>query len=385
MTDYHQKELEHADAGERISDQRRAFLEYKKRVHEHGKPFFPHGVWHDVIAATATLAILVVLSVMWFGMANCDSPWNVSCDRVSTPLEQEFYTPDDPGSVPRTEDGEVDHEAADKPLLGLLYEEKADPATTSYHPRPEWYFYFLFYLLIVFSNPQLVFLGTIVVPTIWLVMLIVWPFVDRKKERRPSRRPVAMAAMVLTAATLLAFTYQGSQAGKEEGGGPEGLTAEQEALPGYAVLFEEGIMETCGACHVLGGTGGGNVGPDLTNVGQRYDSADDLTEVMANGLGGGAMPVKGGAPLTDEQAAQVAAFLKTLGAAGDAAGLEGYGLEDWERVTGGGESGGQGDEGAPEGEDFTDAEDTGDAADPADPDREEQGSTEVSGEDTDNP
>jgi len=351
--DYHQHDLEHPPEGARISDQRRAFLEYKRRVHESGKPFFPNGVYHDVVAATGVMIILILLSVMWFAQANCDSVFNVSCDRVSTPLEQEFYTPDEPGSIPRKENGDVDHEAAGKPVLGLLYEEKADPATTSYHPRPEWYFYFLFYLLIIFSNPQLVVLGTIIVPTIWLVMLLAWPFVDRKKERRPSRRPVAMAAMVLTAITLLSFSYLGSQAGKESGG-PEGLEDAQVEMAGYQVLFEEGVYETCGSCHQLGGVGNGGPGPNLDAVGTRYDSADDLAEVMANGLGGGAMPIKGGADMTDEQAAQVAAFLKTLGAPGEAGELAGYGLDDWERVTGsGGEEAG------------TDAAATDDAADPA--------------------
>lgn len=350
---------------EEMSDQRRAFLEYKKRVGESGKPFFPHGVWHDVIAAVVMMCVIIGLSIAWFGMANCDSWWNVSCNRVSTPLEQEQYTPDDPGSVVRTEKGEVD-ESVDKPMLGLLYEEKADPATTSYHPRPEWYFYFLFYLLIAFSNPQLVVLGTIIVPTIWLVMLLAWPFVDRRKERRPSRRPVAMAAMVLTAVTLLSFTYLGSQSGKDEGAGPSGLNAEQQALPGYAVLFEDGVYETCGSCHELGGIGNGGPGPNLDAVGTRYDSADELVEVLANGLGGGQMPVKGGSDMTDEQAAQVAAFLKTLGAPGDAASLGDFGLSDWERVTGaGGEAGSGGD-----------APDSGDADDATGNEKTEAASTE---------
>lgn len=348
--DYQQHDLEHPAEGTPISDQRRAFLEYKRRVHVHGKPFFPDGTWHDVVAATGVLAFLVILSVMWFAMANCDSLFNVSCDRVSTPLEQEHYTPEEPGTVVRKENGSVDHETK-SPVLGILYEEKADPATTSYHPRPEWYFYFLFYLLIIFSNPQLVFLGTIVVPTIWLVMLIAWPFVDRKKERRPSRRPIAMAAMVLTAITLLSFSYLGSQAGKESGG-PEGLSDEQVAMPGYQVLFEEGVYETCGSCHQLGGVGNGGPGPNLDAVGTRYDSVDDMIEVLAKGLGGGAMPVKGGADMTDEQAAQVAAFLKTLGAAGEAGELSGVGQDDWDRVTG-------------SGDDATDAEDRGDAGEPA--------------------
>ncbi|MCW2955699.1 MAG: Cytochrome b subunit of the bc complex-like protein [Thermoleophilia bacterium] len=315
----------------RMSDQKRAFLEYKKRVGESGKPFFPMGVWHDVVAATAVMAVIIGLSVVWFAQANCDSWWNTGCNRVSTPLEQEHFTPDEPGTVLRDDDGEARTDVA-HPKLGLLYEEKADPATTSYHPRPEWYFYFLFYLLILFSNPQLVFLGTIVVPTLWLVMLLAWPFIDRSKERRPSRRPVAMAAMVLTAITLLAFTYLGSQSGKEETGGPEGLTDDQVAMPGYNVLFEEGAFETCGSCHVLGGVGNGAVGPDLTEVGTRYDNVDDITDVMINGVGN--MPAKGGTTITDEQAAQVAAFLKTLGDAGSASTLADYGQADVDRLSG---------------------------------------------------
>lgn len=326
---------EHDTPPQRMSDQKRAFLEYKRRVTESGKPFFPHGVYHDVIAAAGVMAIIIALTVMWFGMANCDSWWNVSCDRVSTPLEQEHYTPDDPGSIVKDDKGEV-AEGVDKPLLGLLYEEKADPSTTSYHPRPEWYFYFLFYLLIIFSNPQLVFLGTIVVPTLWLVALIALPIIDRRKERRPSRRPVAMAAMVLTAITLLSFSYLGSQSGKETGG-PEGISAEQMEMPGYAVLFEGGAFETCQSCHMLGGAGNGGPGPDLSEVGTRYDSADELTGVMANGIGA-AMPVKGGATLTDEEAAQVAAFLKTLGSPDDVGELLDYGQADWDRVTGTGDA-----------------------------------------------
>jgi mono/diheme cytochrome c family protein len=344
--DYHQHDFAHPDEKtERISDQRRAFLLYKQRVAEHGKPFFPHGTYHDVIAATVAIALLIVLSTMWFSMANCDSWWNPGCDRVSTPLEQEQYQPGakHPEKIVMTKSGKVDT-SVKKPLLGLLYEAKADPSTTSYHPRPEWYFYFLFYLLIIFANPQLVVLGTIIVPTIWLMMLLAWPFIDRKKERRPSRRPVAMAAMVLTACTLLTFTYKGSQSGKEKGG-PTGVSEASMALPGYSVLFgDRAIFETCGSCHVLGGAGGGHVGPDLSQVGSRYDSPDDIVIILAHGKSGGAMPVKGGSDMTDEEAAQVAAFLSTLGNESTAGDVTDYGIDDWKRVTGAGDSGAAGNE-----------------------------------------
>lgn len=336
------------------SAQRRAFLTYKQRVADHGKPFFPYGVFHDVIAATVVVAIIIAVSWLWFAQANCDSLWNVWCDRVSTPLEQEHYTPGDPGSVERNDQGEAQSER--RPLLGPLYEEKADPATTSYHPRPEWYFYFLFYLLIVFSNPQLVLLGTIGVPTLWLMMLIALPFVDRRKERRPSRRPIAMAAMMVTSVFLLAFTYLGSQQGKEETGGPAGLTAEQQEMEGYRILFEEGVFDqSCSSCHQLGGIGNGGVGPVLDDVGTRYDDLDGIIEVLAFGKGGGSMPPRGNAELTDEQVAQVSAFLKTLGDAGSTGdpALSGAGGDDYARVTGEGGSDGESGEGTAGGDEGT--------------------------------
>ena len=63
-----------------------------------------------------------------------------------------------------------------------------------------------------------------------------------------------------------------------------------------------------------------------------------------------------------EQAAQIAAFLKTLGAEADAETLQDYGQSDWDRVTGASDA------------EETDAEDAGDAVDPATgTDEEEQG------------
>ena len=76
--------------------------------------------------------------------------------------------------------------------LGKLYDEKADPGTTNFVPRPDWYFYFLFYLLRIFKWPESVILGTVGIPTILLVLLLALPFIDVRRERRPLRRPVAM-------------------------------------------------------------------------------------------------------------------------------------------------------------------------------------------------
>src|SRR5207302_5628394 len=97
-------------------------------------------------------------------------------------------------------------------LLGPLYAEKADPGTTNFVPRPDWYFYFLFYLLRIFKWPETVFIATVGIPTICLILLIGLPFYDRRRERRPSRRPVAMIAAVLTVLSMGVLTWKGATA-----------------------------------------------------------------------------------------------------------------------------------------------------------------------------
>ena len=76
-------------------------------------------------------------------------------------------------------------------VLGAELGSKANPTTTTYVPRPEWYFFFLFELLRVIKPPSLVGLATIGVPTLGMILLFLLPFYDRGPERRPERRPIA--------------------------------------------------------------------------------------------------------------------------------------------------------------------------------------------------
>ena len=71
-------------------------------------------------------------------------------------------------------------------VLGAEQGPKADPTTTTYVPRPEWYFFFLFEVLRVIKPPELVPVATIIIPTICMVLLLLLPFYDRGPERRPS-------------------------------------------------------------------------------------------------------------------------------------------------------------------------------------------------------
>src|SRR5258705_7000721 len=104
------------------------------------------------------------------------------------------------------------HDGTHQGLLGPEYTAPADPGTTSFVPRPDWYFYFLFYLLRIFKWPNTVFLGTVGIPTILLILLLLLPFYDMRLERRPSRRPVAMVALVLTILSMGVLTWKGATA-----------------------------------------------------------------------------------------------------------------------------------------------------------------------------
>ena len=98
-------------------------------------------------------------------------------------------------------------------IFGAELGPKADPTTTTYVPRPEWYFFFLFELLRVIKPAILTPVATIGVPTICMVLLFLLPFYDRSPERRPERRPIATPAGIFTIVAMAYLTYLGASAG----------------------------------------------------------------------------------------------------------------------------------------------------------------------------
>ena len=55
-------------------------------------------------------------------------------------------------------------------------------------------------------------LGTVGIPTILLAILIALPFIDLRRERRLSRRPVAIVAAILVVLSMGMLTYKGATA-----------------------------------------------------------------------------------------------------------------------------------------------------------------------------
>jgi mono/diheme cytochrome c family protein len=92
-------------------------------------------------------------------------------------------------------------------FVGAPLEARADPGDTSYTPRPEWYFLFLFQLLKYFPG-QLEVIGVVLIPTVLIVLLFALPFLDRSSRRHFSGRPVVLGATVLAVIGVAFLTVQ---------------------------------------------------------------------------------------------------------------------------------------------------------------------------------
>ena len=203
--------------------QKEAYLRDYSALKNEGEPFFPYAVWHDGVMACIVMAVIIFFSL----------------------------------------------------LFGAELGPKADPTTTTYVPRPDWYFFFLFEVLRVMRNvPKFTPMATIGVPTICMILLFLLPFYDRSPERRIERRPIALAAGITTIAAMAYLTYSGAHTGSPnsvELKPPANLSASQMATwhAGADVVGESG----CLACHVIGENGNNGPGPPLTNIANTVPAA----------------------------------------------------------------------------------------------------------------
>ena len=223
----------------RVMDERRERqAQYKEDVERRGKAFFPYAMFHDTVMSLVVVVVIVGLACVWYFTA-----------------EETTEGPSHPG------------------WLGVLYEGEADPGTTSFTPRPDWYFYFLFYLLRIFKWPDTVVLGTVGIPTILLILALLLPFLDRRSERHPLRRPVAMVVLIVTAISMGVLTYKGATAEEASSAGVRQVDTWMQKfnLPANAREGAELFaVSGCLNCHTYDGTGSSQLGaPDLTEEGNR--------------------------------------------------------------------------------------------------------------------
>jgi cytochrome c2 len=157
-------------------------------------------------------------------------------------------------------------------MFGAELGPKADPTTTTYVPRPEWYFFFLFELLRIIKPSALVQLATIGVPTVCMILLFLLPFVDRGPERRPERRPIATTFGIFVIAAMAYLTYSGANAGSPNS---IDMPVPKNLEAGKLVMAQSG----CLACHKVGENGNDGPGPHLTDIGNKLPKAAILRTI----------------------------------------------------------------------------------------------------------
>jgi hypothetical protein len=201
--------------------EREQYLREYSILKNQGKPFFPYAIMKDSIMASITIGVIVLMAI----------------------------------------------------LFGAELGPKADPTTTTYTPRPEWYFFFLFELLRVVKPPDLVFVATIGIPTVCLVLLLLLPFFDRNPERNPLRRPIATVAGIATIAAMAYLTTLGALAGSP-------TEIDLATAPQYEEGKEITASAGCLGCHKIG-ENGNTLGPDLTDIGARL-GRDAIARTLIN-------------------------------------------------------------------------------------------------------
>ena len=138
--------------------------------------------------------------------------------------------------------------------------DKADPSAADFVPLPEWYFLFYYELLKYFKGPILEPIGTMLLPALFYALLFALPFIDRRRERRPAKRPVALAAGA--GFLLVVFLLLGVSLHR--------VWSLPTATPAVAAGKQLYAKLQCAACHRIHGEGG-SFGPDLSYIGKERD------------------------------------------------------------------------------------------------------------------
>ena len=192
------------------SAEKERYLREYEALKKKGKPFFPYAVIKDAWMALIVVGVIIVMSL----------------------------------------------------FLGAELGPKADPTTTTYVPRPEWYFFFLFEVLRVVKPPEMTPIAAIGIPTLCLIALLGLPFYDRNPERRPEKRPIATTAGILTIITMGYLTFLGASAGSP-------TEIEIETAPEFEAGKQVAAQTGCLACHIFEHNGNPGPGPELTEIGAK--------------------------------------------------------------------------------------------------------------------
>jgi len=198
-----------------------------------------------------------------------------------------------------------------------------DPSLIHAHPRPDWYFLWLFALLAL-SPPQIEPFIMLVLPVLLFGILFAIPFIASKGERSWRRRPIAVISVVMVFISFVVLTYLGFTAPWSPAMEAWSATPVPESMIQWApdakkpeekqtlspVQLQGAVVlqnKNCRNCHALDNQGG-HRGPDLTYVATRLTRDELVRQVIQ---GGGNMPAYG-KQLKPAEVDALVDFLRTL-------------------------------------------------------------------------
>jgi ubiquinol-cytochrome c reductase cytochrome b subunit len=198
-------------------------------------------------------------------------------------------------------------------VVRVPLEQLADPTDTAYTPRPEWYFLFLFQFLKFFNGPLEV-VGSMVLPGLAVLLLIMVPFIDRAQMVKLTKRGFAFAVVTLaalgwgglTAAAVVTTPPEAREVAVDYSAPTDWMQLSPEEMAGIAYFRQE----NCVSCHAIDSSGS-QIGPDLTRTAIHRNAAWMIQHFKSpQGVRpGSSMPA---IQLSDAQLNSLAAFLLKL-------------------------------------------------------------------------
>lgn len=233
---------------------------YRKEYHElmekTGHPFWPDGAWRDFVFGTGLLIVIALLAYF-----------------VGPPV-------------------------LDKP---------PDPSVLHADPRPDWYLLWYFAVLALIP-PQIENYVMILAPVVIGSLLLLVPLLNNRGERAPSRRPWAIAVVLLSVVMIGSLWIAGAKSPWSPNFDPVPLTPEIIGASDGPVFRGAQLFgqKACLNCHLIAGHGGRR-GPDLTYIADMLQKSDMVIRIVNGGVN---MPAFG-ASLKPEQLDDIVAFLES--------------------------------------------------------------------------
>jgi ubiquinol-cytochrome c reductase cytochrome b subunit len=231
--------------------------DYEARLKKTGVPFWPTAMWRDAVFSLVVVAGIIACAIA-FGPPVLDKP--------------------------------------------------PDPTTLNVNPAPDWYFLFYFAILSMLpaSMETWVILGG---PLVVILGLLALPLLSNKGERAASRRPWAVATVIVAVTAVVVLTIYGAKSPWSPQFNARPLAEQVPALAGAnssgaRVFFDKG----CIYCHDIAGDGG-HRGPNLSRVGDRLTEGQLILRINN---GGHNMPAFAGR-ITRDELTELVAFLKSRG------------------------------------------------------------------------